>query len=193
MNRAIFGGMEVEQRREVDDGQDVTAPDDWLTTIYLKQRESFLHWARSRYQMDDASLLDVFQDAIIVLYQSRLRGKLEEVSALPEAYLFGICRNLIKKRHQRDTVHDLVEEDQLSSIDESLLLQHDLTSRQKEIQLAFASLGENCRQILTLYYYHEFSMEAIMHQLDYRSENAVKSRKYQCLQKLKSIFMKAES
>jgi RNA polymerase sigma-70 factor (ECF subfamily) len=53
---------------------------------------------------------------------------------------------------------------------------------------AFAGLSESCREVLTLFYYNHFSIDAIMPQMGYANENVTKSHKSRCLRKLKEIF-----
>ena len=54
---------------------------------------------------------------------------------------------------------------------------------------AFKQLNENCRKILTLYYYERFSMKQISTRLGIGSASA-RNQKYRCMEQLRSLTLK---
>ena len=51
-------------------------------------------------------------------------------------------------------------------------------------------LGEPCKTLLELYYFHDMSMDQIAENLDYKNRATAKNLKYKCLNRLRNIFKK---
>jgi len=66
----------------------------------------------------------------------------------------------------------------------------ELTTEQKQLQVAFKTLGQKCKEILTLFYYRGYDLEDIMNELNYTSKDVVKSQKSRCIKSLKSLIFK---
>ena len=63
-----------------------------------------------------------------------------------------------------------------------------LSQHQKQLQNGFKRLGEQCKKILTLFYYNGYTLDEITISLNYDKKDVVKSQKSRCLAKLKSII-----
>ena len=162
-----------------------------LTVFYNTQKQSFMSWAKNRFGSDTDTIVDVYQDAVVTLYHNILQGKIVEFTHTPEAYLFGIAKNLMYKRSAKDKRTVLVEdisEEINDNLDYEIYNRIDNEHRQSELAAALGKLQENCSKLLTLFYYQKYSTEAIMHRLQYSSVNVVKSRKNQCMKQLKKIM-----
>ena len=48
----------------------------------------------------------------------------------------------------------------------------------------FEKLGEKCNQILTYFYYNNYSMKEILERMDYGNEQVLRNKKYKCLKTL---------
>jgi RNA polymerase sigma factor (sigma-70 family) len=55
------------------------------------------------------------------------------------------------------------------------------------IQEKLILLGDNCRKVLTMYYYEEKSMSEIAYLMEYKNVQIAKNKKYKCLEYLKKI------
>lgn len=173
------------------DSEKKASPELGIEQLYLAHKSKYLSWAKSNYNVDHNSLLDVYQDAIIILYNHIKNNKLDELQSSIEAYLFGITKNLLLKKIKKNKKIDYVEavdDRYLESVNFNIYSDENDDLNQQKLQKAFAKLGVNCREILTLFYYERYSLESIQNELSYGSTGAVKSRKYQCLKKLKDIF-----
>ena len=60
-----------------------------------------------------------------------------------------------------------------------------LSEKQLKIFEAIKSLGDSCQQVLIHFYYDHLSIKEIMRLMNYKSENVTKSKKSQCIKKLK--------
>lgn len=164
-----------------------------LRAFYRSSRDGFMDWAHKRFDTDDDTLKDVFQDAVIALYNRVVSDRVDDIEAVPEAYLFGIAKNLMLKKSIKlrkmilsDNVTDFYREKSESQLIDFYHDQHD----RKKLKDALARLNDSCRKIIELFYYNRYSMEAIAEEFGYDNTNVVKSRKYQCMKELKSIFKK---
>ncbi len=65
-----------------------------------------------------------------------------------------------------------------------------ITEREKKQQFRelLSKLGENCRKILTLFYYENMSMKEMLAHLPYENEQVVRNKKYKCLQQLTGML-----
>ena len=130
---------------------------------------------------DDAK--DVFQDALVILYQKMKTGKF--VLTVPiSTYLHAVVKNLwlqeLRKRKKipiaetdTDVAEDLIEQE----------LGFDTASA------AFNFLGEKCRQLLILFYFKRNSFREIASLLKFGSEETAKNQKYRCIQKAKENYL----
>ena len=138
---------------------------------------------------DDAR--DIFQEAMIVLYQKVKSGSFE-LNCQLKTYLYSVSRRLWLKRLSQSQkmstwseVEDLQEtvpvEDELERH-----AQHDLDFQVMEQSLN--NLGEPCRSLLKAYYLEMKSMVEIAGDFGYTNADNAKNQKYKCLMRLKKIF-----
>jgi len=140
---------------------------------------------------DDAK--DIFQEAIIVLYNKVKSGNFELNSKL-KTFIYSVCRRLWLKRlnqqkHNGGNVKDF--EDYIPIEDN--LEEHDEQDRKfKVMEQALGKLGEPCRTIIDDFYMKNKSMQDICDKFGYTNTDNAKNQKYKCLQRLKKLFFQAE-
>lgn len=153
--------------------------------LYSENRERFLSWAGRHYPLEEAALLDIYQDAVIILYQNVVEEKITELRSTLSTYLFGIAKNLILKamRQQKRTPLQL---DQLPevAVAPKYLADNEPSDLQQQIRSALNQLGKACRQILEFYYYYDFNLEVIAERLNYKNANTVKAQKHRCMKQM---------
>ncbi|WP_111669667.1 RNA polymerase sigma factor [Algoriphagus litoralis] len=133
---------------------------------------------------DDAA--DLIQEVMLVFIKMVTEKKYRGEASL-KSFLYSICRNLwiteLRKRKSTAARHDRYEgeKDQLdSNISEQIQRNENL----KFVMDLFEKLGEKCKQILTLFYFEEYSMKEIVEKLDFSSDQVLRNKKYKCLQSL---------
>src|SRR6185312_2836027 len=96
---------------------------------------------------------DIFQEAMIVLYQKARSGSFELNSQL-KTYLYSVCRRLwLKRLNQMQKISPEVE-----SLEDTVPVEEELEKheqRNKEFQVmerALNNLGEPCKSLLEAYY-----------------------------------------
>jgi RNA polymerase sigma factor (sigma-70 family) len=136
---------------------------------------------------DDAR--DIFQEAMIVLYEKSKSGSFELTSQL-KTYLYSVCRRLWLKRLQQQ--QKFIPE--LNNLEETIPVEDDLEhhdQRGGELQMmekAMMSLGEPCKSLLEAYYLQKKNMTEIAGNFGYTNADNAKNQKYKCLMRLKKLF-----
>ena len=139
------------------------------------------HVTKNSGSADDVS--DVFQEAIITLYQKIVENNFELTSDL-KGYFFGIARNiwstqlrLKSKTEELDT--DIVQDDEDTN-DQMFL---------RIMSSAFHKLKPECQEVLRLYS-DGCSYEEIAKKMKYRNEVYARRKKYLCKEELIEIIKK---
>ncbi len=161
-----------------------------LSKLYLRYRDEFVQWATNANKIDMEVACDIYQDAIVILYEKITSG--EQISVQTKTYLFGIGKKLIARvfekqdivsRHQQkvgEHIGFLLGESETSNPEQQKLL--------TILKLKLDELGEPCSSILSLYYYEQYSLKEIGTTLNYSDSNVVKTQKSRCLKKLRSYL-----
>ena len=132
---------------------------------------------------------DVFQEAMIVLYE-KVRSGSFELNCLIKTYLYSVCRRLwLKRLQQLSRFSNTAETDEpLVPVDEDM---DDHEKRNEEFEMmekAISGLGEPCRSLLEAYYLQQQNMQEIAANFGYTNADNAKNQKYKCLMRLKKIF-----
>jgi RNA polymerase sigma factor (sigma-70 family) len=136
---------------------------------------------------DDAR--DIFQEAMIVLYQKARSGSFELNSQL-KTYLYSVCRRLwLKRLNQMQRISPEVDNLEETVPVEEELERHEQRNRDfLSMEQAMNNLGEPCKSLLEAYYMEKKSMVEIAGDFGYTNADNAKNQKYKCLMRLKKIF-----
>ena len=136
---------------------------------------------------DDAR--DIFQEAMIVLYEKARSGSFELNSQL-KTYLYSVCRRLWLKRlsqFQRFSP-------EVDNLEETVPVEEEIERHEQRnkdflvMEQSLKSLGEPCKSLLEAYYLEKKSMVDIAADFGYTNADNAKNQKYKCLMRLKKIF-----
>lgn len=136
---------------------------------------------------DDAR--DIFQEAMIVLYEKATSGTFELTAQL-KTYLYSICRRLWLKRLQQLQRYGTPVE----NISEVIPVEEELESHERRneafttMEKALSHIGEPCKSLLEAYYLQKQNMQDIADQFGYTNADNAKNQKYKCLNRLKKMF-----
>ncbi len=167
--------------------------EDTFKKVYEDNRLKFLHFAR-KYQLNEEESIDIYQDAYIVFYENITSRKLTTLKSTISTYIFSVGKYMMidklkksKKIVDSELALNLAHDDGISA--EALLEgKTPLTQEQMLLQKFFKLLGDQCKKVLTLFYYRGFNIAEIMVEGGYNSENVVKSQKSRCLKQLKELI-----
>jgi RNA polymerase sigma factor (sigma-70 family) len=138
---------------------------------------------------DDAR--DVFQEAIMVLYQKVSSGNFELQSKIL-TYIYSVSRRIWLKKLQRMQRFGTLIEDH----DEYLVVEEDLEEQQRkdeaynQMDKALSKLGEPCKSLIEAFYIQKKHMLEIADLFGYTNADNAKNQKYKCLMRLKKLFFK---
>ncbi|NND32234.1 MAG: RNA polymerase sigma factor [Saprospiraceae bacterium] len=160
-----------------------------LGEMYRQYRTDFIVWMTANYQCSSDVARDIYQDTMITIIGKAQKGELDHLSCSLKTYLYGVAKNKYKEYLRKNGRHMQVEDIAWESLAKES--GDDRTGPHLElVKRSLETLGDPCRSVLELYYYHGMSMEEIAKQLPYKNSNTVKNMKYKCLNKLKEIFNK---
>lgn len=130
---------------------------------------------------DDA--FDIFQDGLLILNQNLRNRSYRNDSAL-STYVVGICKNLWRKEYDRKHKQSIAEQELILETRQNInyLINVEIVS------LLMIELGEDCRNILTEYYYNNRSMEELKEIFNVNSVQAAKNKKWRCMNYLIRLF-----
>lgn len=142
---------------------------------------------RNKGKEEDA--MDIFQDALMVLWTNVATGKYElSDRSRISTYLYGICRNLWMNTLRKNKTVSIEDINSLTVADGEDEMNEVINERIINLEYCIKKLGENCQKLLTLFYYEKTPMRVIAEKMNF-TEKTVKNNKYRCMQKLKKLFV----
>ncbi len=155
---------------------------------YRRFRNEFVAWAWRKYNTDAEDAKDVFQEALLVFYEQRITGKLEQFNGNIKTYLFAIGKNLLLTRLRKERIagnhseryaihtygHHSPDTQERMERDEDL----------SKVRAHLEKLSPADKQVLELYYVERMQMSAIAVTMGYASANVAKKKKCIALKRL---------
>ncbi|GAA4311575.1 hypothetical protein GCM10023149_06620 [Mucilaginibacter gynuensis] len=141
---------------------------------------------------DDAK--DIYQEAIIVLYNKVKAGNFELSSKL-KTYIYSVSRRLWLKRLTQMSRYggDIKDFQEYAPVEEDEAEAHsDRDIQFSKMENALKLLGEPCKTIMEDFYIHNRSMQEICERFGYTNADNAKTQKYKCLQRLKKLFFQQD-
>lgn len=164
---------------------------DQLAIVYKSYKSEFIAWICSRFQCTRDEARDLYQVAIMILHENIINDKLQQLKSSLKTYLFAIGKNkfLEFKKAESKFINTLdpaeIEVETIATWERE---EHEFKLEQVESGLEM--LGDPCKTILELFYYHGMSMDDIAEHLAYKNRDTTKNLKYKCLNRLRKIFNK---
>lgn len=138
---------------------------------------------------------DIFQEAFLTVYQNVRANKFVPTNETAlQGYLFTIAKNKWKDHFRKSRVKNTNRISEglnatLASQDDVNIDGDDSQEKIDSTMDAFNHLGEECKEILTLYYFDKKTMREIA-SLQNLTEASARNKKYRCMQHLKSLAFK---
>lgn len=176
-------------------------PDEKVLNLFFEEQRNktlvVLH-NRLALSLDDAE--DIYPEACITLYQNIQSGKLVALTSSLSTYFTAICMNKGRKLldRQPDSISferavENTEGDEYSTsqIETILGLGDGITAEQRAVMREIVQdLPSPCEEILWSYYGDGLQMKEIAELIGFKGPDSVKSKKSQCMSKLKERFMR---
>ncbi len=133
---------------------------------------------------DENDAEDVFQEVMIGLYQNVRKDRYRGDSSM-KTYLYAMIRNqwLIRLKDKKRSITMDIQEN-VMKMQPSNPVENAAEELNSKVKVLLENLSQRCREILSLYYFDNFSMNEIANLAGYDNENSVKTQKYKCMQRL---------
>lgn len=165
-------------------GQDAKVIESLYATLLPKVKK---HIRSNNGSLDDA--YDVFQDAVMVFYRLVVTEKFDSSKYKIQGFVFTISKNLwvnlVKKRASTQNREQVVAGEELESSILDAIIRNE---KKKAWDQVFELLGDKCKEILVMFYYHRFSLKEIAQKLGYTSEDSVKVKSHRCKKTLADVI-----
>lgn len=132
---------------------------------------------------------DIFQDALIVLYE-KVVGEDITIKVSAQAYVLGIAKHLWSRKFREDQRNISLEDIEKDIAIPDDFYAHSETGNQLMRYLEMA--GKKCMEMLQGFYYLKMSMQEIAHAFGYGSIRSATVQKFKCLEKVRQ-HVKASS
>ncbi len=163
--------------------------DNALEIIYLENYPVILRMVMQNNGTEDDAK-DLFQEAIIILYEKVQAGNFDLHSKL-KTFLYAVCHRLWLKKLQNSNGQVALTEtmEEILPLEGVALEEHEQKDEQfRTMEKAMGTLGEPCKTLLEDYYIHKQSMQDIAEKFGYTNAENAKNQKYKCLMRLKKLF-----
>lgn len=162
-----------------------------LTQLYKRYFPTVLHLVVTNSGTEDDAK-DIFQEAVVVLYEKVAAGSLE-LNCQLKTYLYSVSRRLwLKELAGRGRSGfgggDYMLGEWAESV-ETDLVEHEARDAQFDLMSdSLDRLGEPCRTLLEDFYIRHLTMQDITEKFGYTNTDNAKTQKYKCLVRLKKLF-----
>ncbi|MBN1790514.1 MAG: sigma-70 family RNA polymerase sigma factor [Bacteroidales bacterium] len=133
---------------------------------------------------DQDAAFDIFQDSIMVFYRYVKEDKFDPKYDIG-AFIFAVSKNLWLNRLRKESREVVLPEYVDFSDTGGNIMDHIITrEREEAVSEVLTKLGERCEELLRYSIFYRMKNTEICEKMGFSTENAVKTRKYKCMQKL---------
>jgi len=137
---------------------------------------------------DTDAAFDIFQDSILVFYKY-VKMNRYDLNYEIGAFIYTVSRNLWLNRLRKENREvSLPGYSDFTDISGNIIEQMIDTEREMMVSGLLVRLGKRCEELLRYSVYYKFKNSEIAEKMGFSTENAVKTRKYKCMQKLIALI-----
>jgi RNA polymerase sigma factor (sigma-70 family) len=156
---------------------------DVLKYIYNTHFPKVNRYIRHNSGNQDAAF-DIFQDSIMVFYRYVKEDKFDPKYDIG-AFIFTVSKNLWLNRLRKES-REIVLPEYVDFSDTGGNIMDLIITREREeaVSDVLTKLGKRCEELLRYSVFYRMNNTEICGKMGFSTENAVKTRKYKCMQKL---------
>lgn len=158
-----------------------------IRKVYDGYKDDFIHFAQ-RYLSAGDELVDCYQDAMIILCEHAVQGKLDNLKSSIKTYLFSIGKYTLMNRLRKRSKMSPIEDCEIPEVAWEVYDEEHETERLVNLQAGFNKLGEQCQKVLKLFYYEGKKLDEIQQLLGYTNKDVLKSQKSRCIKQLRDLI-----
>lgn len=159
-----------------------------------ESKGKFVNYMTAHYGISEMDAEDFYQEACIAMWENIQNEKLKNLTVSAFTYLLQIGINKVNKKLGREDkeIHGASEIIQVKGESEEMT-DEDSSDNELRHQLVSNAVNEmkhsKCKEILWSYYRDRLSMDTIAKTLNMSNANVAKTRKNQCMGKLKDKIL----
>lgn len=172
--------------------------------LYNHCKQYFDENYRGVFFVEDAYKDEIFHNSFVILWENIINQKIyveegvlkgkdgKPFSGALTTYFMSIARiqNFEVARQEKKKMSKDLEDHRLHKVEqeqyETLLYDSNDVTMLEIIADSISHMSKRCNQILTMFYYEEKTLDAIMNEIpDITSKDALKTRKYKCMEELR--------
>ena len=165
---------------------------DYIGEVYKRCKKNSLFYLRrtATKSINDEVLEDIFQDAIIALYEKIIKGGFILTVNL-QTYIDKVCFNMLANYIKKNKIGGIVPlQNDGFIIDVLEPLENSKEPQFIAIEKALEKMkiaSGRCYEMLTLYWYHNKSHDEIAKTMNYSNDKTSKKQKSGCQEKLRKL------
>ena len=167
-----------------------------LKTIYSQYHHEFIGLIIRKFpklKYDDAE--DIFNDSMVSLYENIVKGKLtkDNLTSTLKTYFFqiGINKTLafIKRSSRFNDIQVEIKKNESDTFDNLNDEEMEFEDKLKKVEVCMDKMGNPCKTLLELYYFHKCRMVEIAEKLGYNTADVAKNQKAKCMKRLRKMLV----
>ncbi|WP_433814005.1 RNA polymerase sigma factor [Flavobacterium johnsoniae] len=145
--------------------------------LYVKQNQG---------NNEDAE--DVFQEAIIVLFQKVNEPQFVLTSSL-KTYLYAVSKNVWLKKLRDNKIKIINDELSLSDYKNEIVSfeMEPENLREEKLENWLQKITSHCQNILKALFFYEMPMQNLMIKMGWKNKHSASNQKHKCIQQIKKI------
>jgi RNA polymerase sigma factor (sigma-70 family) len=132
---------------------------------------------------------DIFQDALVIVIENVLHQKIDLTCSLG-TYMYSVCRYIWLNHLRKRKITTQIEDNYSINERIEILSLNDSSHNIDAVNIAVSQLGNPCKSLLELFYYHNYTWEQIADELGYISAASARNQKYKCMERIREMVNK---
>ncbi len=167
----------------------IIAGEEAVIKAFYKKNQPYIRRYILQNSGNEEDVEDVFQDALVFIYQKLKTDSLELHCSL-RTYFYAVCKNIWRNRLRKNKKLVITEEIHLTSEDMSISVIEEITHKERQhlYRKYFMRLNDSCKEVLTLVFDGK-SMKEIGKLTGY-SEGYTRKKKFECKRSLIEMIEK---
>lgn len=163
-----------------------------IKNVYLSCKKSFFKIA-NRFNLPNDDILDIYQDSMVALIENVQNKKIVDLDCTINTYLMSIGKYMLYNHLKRKKNLNLDDTSfmKVENLDDYFTTDEILHTRELQLKAAYEKLGEQCQQILKLFYFENKKLDEIQTLLNYENKDVLKSQKSRCISHLRKSLKQA--
>jgi len=164
-------------------------PNNTLKSIYGSFNTFLVSYAMKKFSLSKEESIELSHQTIVQFYLNATENKIKNKSGTLKPYLIGILRNLSHEYIRQKSKNALIQKMPIlinNTIQYDVDI--DVDHRLQILKSNYSKLGDSCKELLKLFYFQNYSLTKIVSVLHYKNTDSVKTQKYKCIKKLRSLI-----